>query len=362
MKVLVINRGNSDNLGDQAIKYSLIKFLEEKKIQVAYSDFIQLTTSLPDKNIKDKTNTTSFLKKILRQSAFLVSIWHFFLSIRWFFKNKSEISCIASQGFDAVFIGGGQLILSGGLFPIALCTWSFLLKKNKQKVYIMGVGSGIRFNFFERLLYKKAFASCEKIFLRDSKSIELIKNLFGYNAYFIPDLAYLYPIKKGNKSALNKKNNKCLIIGIVDYAVFLKYHIESCNNNMTVREYVYLWVDEIRKLIHNNNYTKLVLASSTKKDAYYSSVLYEILKAEQICDDIINMGYLDLDNFCQSLRQADGILSGRMHSLILSQLIGLDIFPWVISQKIASYAQDYLHEDVIVLQKKIENIIMNIIK
>jgi len=129
-RILTINRCNSDNLGDQAIGRSLKKLLELEGYKVTSFDLVSvdlLQHSLREKPSQTKKRVYKRLIGVLKRSSFFSHVLLLTRSLQWFFRNFRKIRNIATKNFDIAFIGGGQLILSGGLFPIALFTWVLFL-------------------------------------------------------------------------------------------------------------------------------------------------------------------------------------------------------------------------------------------
>ena len=107
--------------------------------------------------------------------------------LRWLQINIA----VSKNRYDIAFIGGGQLILSNTIFPIAMFTWVLVLRAFGTKVIILGVGSGEKFNLMDKLLYKISFKFCN-----DYESITQLKKTFKINASFIPDIAFCYEKKR----------------------------------------------------------------------------------------------------------------------------------------------------------------------
>lgn len=363
-RILTINRCNSDNLGDQAIGRSLKKLLELEGYKVTSFDLVSvdlLQHSLREKPSQTKKRVYKRLIGVLKRSSFFSHVLLLTRSLQWFFRNFRKIRNIATKNFDIAFIGGGQLILSGGLFPIALFTWVLFLKNSKTEIFLLGVGAGKTYNWYEKILYKKALSFCQEIYLRDNDSIETIKETFGFQPMFIPDLAFCYSLCTSKKD-IRYINRDSLIVGIVDYKVYLRYRKEMDFKWLSENDYILLWKKQVIELINKVQPKNLILTSTTKADLYYSSMLYRTLLEERLtCKIEFVSELLSLEEYYNLLRRGKTIISGRMHALILAQTLGVEVIPWPISRKIVSYEREYNGTDVRVTQKTIQSTIHSIL-
>jgi len=136
-RVLVINEGYSDNLGDQAINDSLQYLLKNSGIKnIDFQDFTKNIDSPINISVADKQGI---------QKSFAVSILKTIISskIRWIIKNLNRIIKISKKDYDLVLIGGGQLILSNATFSIAMFLWVFCLNFfGNKNIVLFAVGSG----------------------------------------------------------------------------------------------------------------------------------------------------------------------------------------------------------------------------
>jgi exopolysaccharide biosynthesis predicted pyruvyltransferase EpsI len=66
---------------------------------------------------------------------------------------------------------------------------------------------------------------------------------------------------------------------------------------------------------------------------------------------------MNLEAYLKRLSDSKIILSARMHSLILAQVKQCEVVPWVVSEKILSYKNEYLHKDTSIIAREIKNIL-----
>jgi polysaccharide pyruvyl transferase WcaK-like protein len=352
--ILNINEGASDNLGDQAISESLTSILLDNKLESDTYNFTQV--EIVNKiDIKKVPSNEKVQKTFLRM---FLSKFKLMQQLRWFQLNLKKIITVSRNHYNIAFIGGGQLVLSNTIFPIAMFTWVLILRAFGTKVIILGVGSGKKFNFADKLLYKISFMLCNDIFLRDQESIIQLKKTFGIKADFIPDIAFYYEkIKKKHNNLLQKK----LVLGIIEYPIFVKYSSEVGNVVTTEEEYIKLWTADVLSL--NQNFSEIILASTTSEDLICSKKLYNHLKKLKLSSKInFISNVLSLEEYTNLLRNSDVVMSARMHSLILAQLLGCDIVPWNVSKKIESYKKEYLNRNILDIQEEIKSVISSVIK
>ncbi len=338
---LLINEHGSDNIGDHAINEGLKELLDEKGITHTSTSFLIRKTARPKKNNTQKKKISlSFISKIIFSFKPLFHLW-------WFIKNRSAIKKILDDDYDGVIIGGGQLILSGFAFPIAMYSWIKHAKNRNLPVFVVGVGCGENFLFSETLLYKNALKKCEKIFVREQASVIKMHSFFSLNVGFSPDLAFaLYPIK-------TQKTVSGIIVGMTDFDVYKRYKKEMQSTDFPDYDsYLTDWSDRLIKLLINKDEI-IYLVSTTFKDAECNQDLYKQL-LNRVSNPIkLIDGVMPLDEYRLLLSQARLVFSGRMHSLILGLVENCYIEPWVISCKISGFLNTYENYTVQNLQEKL---------
>ena len=112
-RILLVNEGFSDNLGDQAIRESAEYILGDLGCVVEFSDYTR-TVSAPIKISREKKNgkLPVVFKSILP------------IKVRWCLKNIFRIVRQVKGNYDIVVIGGGQLLAPNSKFTMALFVWT----------------------------------------------------------------------------------------------------------------------------------------------------------------------------------------------------------------------------------------------
>jgi len=140
--ILVINEGNSDNLGDQAIK---------KSLEYIIKDCLNQNYNFEDLSRYKKTNNFYFggknnLKKSKPNSSKLYkTLVTFLLRFIWITRNFYRINK-AVKSNDYAIIGGGQLLLANNIFPFEVFIWTIFLKIYNIKYSFFSVGTEGKFS------------------------------------------------------------------------------------------------------------------------------------------------------------------------------------------------------------------------
>lgn len=329
--MLLVNENGSDNIGDHAINEGLSTLLDQKGFTYDSAPFLKKRI-IKDVDIVAKQKTGVFAT--FKQLIMSIKVVYIFV---WVFENKTRIKTLLNNDYDGVIIGGGQLILSGFAFPIAMYSWVKYAKHIGLPVYVAGVGCGESFLPIEVRLYKKALRQCNKVFVRDEASVIKLKQLFNIQSHCYPDFAF------GLDALIKpKKYRSGIVAGMTDYEVFLRYKHEvdtpDCSNYQI---YLMEWVERVISLLINN--TEVVyLASTTIKDAECNIDLYQLL-GERVENPIqLIDGVSSLIEYRELLADSRLIISGRMHSLILGKIENCQIEPWVISEKVNEFLTSYI--------------------
>lgn len=329
---LLVNENGSDNIGDHAINDGLRSLLNGKGY--SYHSVPFATRKISKVDSRHEISLFSRLKRIVLS---VKPLFH----LLWLLRNKASIKSGLSGEYSGVIIGGGQLVLSGFSFPIAMYAWVKYAKENNLPVYVVGIGCGEDFLLSEINLYKKAFKKCDKIFVRNKASIVRLKEKFGVESMFCPDLAFgLEPLAhEGRLDGVDKLSG--IVVGMTDHSVYKRYKHEVSGISYTNYD-VYLneWCNRLIKLLKDSD-EPVYLASTTYKDAECNRDLHRLL-IERINNRVVLIdGVKNLTDYRKTLSGARLVFSGRMHSLILGKVEGCEIEPWIISGKIAGYLDTY---------------------
>ena len=339
-KILILNECNSDNIGDQAISEGMAAIFSDIGFTVVKEDF---SCNPPDsKNFPKEKNSISVSKLIFARIKKIVPIQ--LHSIIWLIRSYRKMKEVISGDFSHAVIGGGQLVLSNINFPLALYLWAFFLKKKGIDYSVIACGAGESFRWYEKYLIHYALKHANnKVYMRDQRSIQNVKKNFGINASFCPDAAY-YLHKKYDKNLVEVKHKKKIsIICITDYSIFLQFAAEMNRSILTESDYINDWVNIT--VDHARQGYQICLAATTVADLQQTMALKNALEETGFNDFTTKTELADCFDFLDFVGNAELLTAGRMHALILSQIAGTKINPYLISKKIIGFNNDYLHVD-----------------
>ncbi|QSH58005.1 polysaccharide pyruvyl transferase family protein [Photobacterium damselae subsp. damselae] len=314
MKVLIVNRGLCDNIGDQAINVAMHAFIEKNfNANCFFSDFTSTNKNILKIRNDGECKYSKYkrlLKKILP------------LDLIWIFRNINRIKNNIIDS-DLIVIGGGQLILSNR-FAIALFVWVYLSRRYNKKVLVSCVGSGTKFSFLKKKYIKYGLSRVEHISVRDIESQKVLKQEFNVDSEVTGDIVFTRFLKQ-------KKNRELLLLGVTELSVYNLY-----NKPLSRENYYIKWI----KLVEKSKYllSDFKLVYTTQND-YYECLYFRnfVINKFNLELDIVDTS--TLNNFNNILNNSKFIIAGRMHALILGLINGCDIMPFPISDKLISFTK-----------------------
>lgn len=347
-KILIVNEGDSSNLGDRLINHSLNLLFEDSKCKVfwqSYSCYPKQVDKLPYfGGIKIAKN--DFLKNFFKRILPVV----FLKRIKWYLKNKDTFNKYKKENYDLVIIGGGQLLNNYWLFPFSFFIWtSIFLKTN---LITFGIGVGDSFTYLDNFLIGKGLKRCTKIFLRDNDSQVRTLKYFKVESTYIPD-----PVFMISDFYINEvKKDKAVVLPLSYEHVYLRY---NKSNPMSELEYIKFWKDKIEEYSKKN---KEVIVSIT--DLFQDNKIFNQLKELNYSSDIsfkLPKGNLDLIDI---IKTSKNVCSGRMHALIIgySYLCNCEVYE--VSNKLKTFKEEVICNKKISIEKikKLMNNQIGIIK
>ncbi|MEZ9421294.1 polysaccharide pyruvyl transferase family protein [Vibrio breoganii] len=319
MKILVVNKGYSDNLGDQAILRSMNNILKDivNEDELIFEEY----TSSVKKKIPIYTDELN-LYKSSRVKQFLRALLP--LRLIWLLKNFHRIRrAVNDQNLRLVIIGGGQLVLSNTYFPVAAFMWVGLSKYYRKKVIFSNVGVGTTFSLLESWLYKYALMQSNGVAVRDEKSGKIINEKYGISPIITGDIVFC-----DASIDIEDSDTSTVYLGITERNVYNTY-----NKNVSQYEYYSIWYDFL--IANEVPLDNIVLFYTTQEDFLESINFKNYLENLDIIVEISQSNTLDsLEN---ELKLASLVVSGRMHALILSKNIERNILCFPISKKLIEF-------------------------
>ncbi|HDT0788465.1 TPA: polysaccharide pyruvyl transferase family protein [Klebsiella aerogenes] len=350
-KVLIINENCSDNIGDHAINEGVKKLVLDNGFEPISVGFDAEFKKVTPKKINVDINWRAKVRELKYR---YISSNPVIKYTRWILNNNKRMSQLNFNDFEFVIIGGGQLIQSGGTFPIALYQWVKKIKKHRIPVYVLGVGCAEKFSYLDRFLIKIALSDTAAVYVREQQSIKKVNDFFDIKASYIPDLAYcLYPAKLNHKKIISEKY---VMVGSTSYYVYTKNMKELGDENYkTLSDYISMWQDIIENEIISGE--KVILLSTTKDDAFLNEYIYHSERIKPYSDSILLVKDIpDLDEYLNHMSNIKKIYSGRMHSLILGHIFNCELKAVRLNKKIDYYMDEYSRDYPEVFKNKIYDI------
>ncbi|OOX27414.1 hypothetical protein BJL83_23065 [Vibrio parahaemolyticus] len=328
-KVLLVNRGNCNNLGDQAINVAFEKFLNnEIGCDVVCEDYTSKSQNVNTINAgQDVSPLKGFLKKILP------------LNLIWFFRNYNRIKkCIDKNLPDLIVVGGGQLLLHGR-FSIAAFTWVYLAKKLNKKIVFSNVGYGGSYSWLEDKLISWAVNNADGINVRDNRSSKMIDDLYSVKSVVSGDVVFTEKVL-----TFCPEKQTLIALGVTAHSVYNMY-----NSKLERDEYYNLWLEFLRK--NNISISNVVLTYTTQEDSVECELFKEYIKRVHNVDlDILYNK--TLDDYKSNLESVSLVVSGRMHGLILAINSGCRVIAFPISNKLKSFDDIINSEDLVEFRER----------
>lgn len=348
-KILIINRKNTDNLGDQAIGNAMVNLFSSKDTKVDHAEFCYINRkhSLnPDKRIPyDDLIILNNEKKKNRT---------FLPLMKWKLQNRGLCDCLKNTAYDLVIIGGGELLQSNSIFPCALNYWVRMIHKKQPKTRIILFGVGVTGNFTEKD-YKEisnALKNVHEVYVRDEQSKANLNSVFNRTCKVIPDV--VFSAKACNSSA----SRKDVYVGITSGKRIAKYGLMGNDEEQYFQKMMTL-VENI-KVDEPNQDIKLLY--TTNEDLH---------ACRRFNNYIVNKGKKPLgipcihsvEDYMALMGKAFKVYSPRMHGCILCEMGGGMAVPVLISPKMKSYEIRYsnnldlasLHKQLLIAANEVIN-------
>lgn len=325
-KILIINKINSSNLGDQAIGQSM-KALAQRCNCLA--DCVDLTNASAQ-NIK--AGEFSYATKCGRQHMKNAKMLKYYLK-----RKNTVINDTVKQNlnsYSAVFIGGGELIQDNNIFPVAIYIWINYIRKNNPNIpiYLFGVGVTSKFNRTTKYILKRSLSYVSGIYVRDINSYKNLKNIYGIGSCVIPDVVF-----SSNHVQCQSKSNLALL------GITTPHRLKYYGYCSSVNDYF----EKVRKTIEElkAEYDNVELIYSDNGD-YTTALEFRNWLDKNYSMSIDIAEYRDLDGMIALIEKAKLVQSPRMHACILGLLSSSQVEVVEVSPKIKTFKEIYLEKCV----------------
>lgn len=330
-RILLLNRKNTDNLGDIAINLSMKKLIESIGNECIDEDFTNPNKSgyINKTAPRISNNNVSIIDGIRRKFHKIIRSFPLLYCFFWYFQNSRLFKVLNRHHFDELVIGGGELVQSNLIFPIALYWWSKLSYYHKvEKCILFAVGVTREWEPFQKRLVAKSLKHIDDIYVRDEESQRNMQVIFGRKAHLLPDAVFINSIEDRGKGEYS-------LYGITDFR-----RIKKHTSMFTDRESYYECSFKEIKDIENETHKKVLLFYTTKADLDECRAFKAYCqKGHNVDLKIANISVLD--ELKDYIANAIVIASPRMHACILGKLSNKDVRPILISTKMKSFAELY---------------------
>lgn len=346
-RILILNAGNSDNLGDKAIRFNIEKILRNKGHEAYFLDIsnpVEINMEPKIKRDKDVAENNNLNSLLIRLKVGSVKLMPRFLKWFWFSGIpllKQFDSIKKNNSVDMIIIGGGQLLYSSKHFQdftYGLLMWTILFKYiYKKPITMFSVGSVDKYARFAKLIYSFVLKSCNNIYVRDYHSMDILKKQFNINSNYVPDVVFSYSDVFTDK---NSQKENIALIGIYGYESYKKFKGQSLSKD----EYYNEWVKHMLYL-KNEGY-KIKLFYTTLEDKEETINFSRYLNKNNILNEF-EVAFTDnLQTLIMELKKSKVVCSARMHALILGVNYECETIPFVISEKLKSFKDQYIEEEL----------------
>ena len=322
-KILLLNQGKTNNLGDIAIYQTIKTYFENYNFEVDFYPFWDENIVFSPKYDKWPT----IIKKVIWKSQLLPD----FLNKRAFRKN------VDLKKYDLVLIGGGELLSGHPGFNSSLFIISKICSKLSIPIYLLGVSGDANMSEYFLKRNRKALKNISKVFVRDLYTQKILKEIYDIDAIYSPDVVFAYHHVCKIKSKSAKKDYLTIV------PIEFNYLIRKNLNLSSIAEYI----DYLKKLTFQKlgSQKKVCIAITTVEDYGVAEKLYIILKKENISVKLYK--YININDFEKILRKSRLVVSGRMHALILGILNNslVDVIPF--KEKLKVFGDNYSNREII---------------
>lgn len=321
-KILIVNQGQTQNYGDIAINTTISKFLKEKGIDVDFMPYWE-ETKIFGKNYKNIPNI--IIRNIMKINMIVD------------FLNEISIKKqIKGKKYDAVIIGGGELIGNHVGFNSSLYVLTKIFKKKNVPIYLLAVSGDTDISKKMKRRYKKAISRCKEVIARDNHTSQICENVYNTKCINGVDVvfAYLKIIDRKYYEEQVVKKNLAVIVPI-SFNNKIKETLKL-DNKKEYYKYIMQLVNQ-----NNNNFDKLVVTSTVLDDGKAAKELYEYLKENLHKNEIEYADYSSLLDFIKLLKESKIVISARMHAMILGLIYGNDIEVIPFKKKLQVFKNEY---------------------
>lgn len=335
-KILLINQGKSDNIGDRLINDTLSKLIEENCYLESKSLEINCPDTLIEFAVDNRLKHTGYINKKNIFKFLINKLLRFLMSDYLFFYLKAiyvMTSYVRNSEFDIYIIGGGELLKSNHFFIPYMDAWTKMIKKYRpdKRLVLFGVSSDQSFTQKEVARLHTILERFDFVNVRDKVTLNVLVKDFAIEANMSPDCVFVYNYY--NKISIKKTN--IMLVSIFDYN-----SLPLSSKWSTKEDYFAHWF----KIINENHSKgiKVKFIYTCADDALCTLEFYKIYHSSfESMDDTIKMDYT-MEEIVSLIANAESIITGRMHAMILAKQYNTKIVPFIFKKKIECFVEEWL--------------------
>lgn len=310
MSVIIINQGQTDNLGDIAIGKTLKRELKEfHPIELQFAPIVAKPMH---------TSISKIFELVKLDSSYR----------RWIKKQLNQIS----EPISAAIIGGGELLATNMNFNSAMKIWIEQLHKRKIPIFLWGIGGGYT-NPIYRVRYRLALKKVDEVCVRDAYSKQVVEQCYGRTPLIYPDVVFLY----GKAQEVCGKNSKTkkVCCNVLSYEYY-----KNAGGNKSKAEYF----DEWKKMVdfYTDSNTIVLFSSTTNEDRKTTE---EFSKKYDWRESYLSFPNT-VEEYWNQLEDVDYVISGRMHAMILAMQRGCICIPYAWKDKLEVFKREYCDSNI----------------
>jgi len=319
-RILVLNQGDTPNYGDQAIHRTIECYFTNQDYEVISFPFWKET----DVFGKHYYHYPKIVRWLLWHVQFLLD----------FFNRQVIRKKINENFYDAIIIGGGELLSSHYGFNSSMYFWTKFASKKNIPIILLGVSGNIDMPKRKLKRYRKALALCSKIYVRDHYTGKICRENYDVNSIVRPDVVFGFQKICSISNSVAKKRDTLLVVPIAFYDGIKKgLHVSN------EEEYLQYLVGQIES--HLLNHSKIVITCTENGDELFARKLTQALQSKNYDVIVDYHPFSNLENYLNLLSNTKTIISGRMHAMILGKLFSCDVVSIKFKKKLEVFEQEY---------------------
>lgn len=311
------------NYGDNAINLVICKALSADDLAVVSKNFWSEEEAFGGKYY----SYPKIIRWLLWNCSFLMDLFNYI--------NIKNI--INANNYDAIIIGGGELLGCNFGFNSSLYLWTKLSKKKDIPVYLIGVSGSLDMPKNKIRRNAKSLSICKRIYARDSYTKKMIEEKYGYKCEKIHDCVFSY--KKIFKNLPKLENKDSILVAPILFYDGVKKGLNLKNEE----EYLDYMKNELYKEVMSHKNNKIVITCTDLGDESFSNKFYQSLLEDERYkkNSIVFCPFTTLEDFLKLVNKSELIISSRMHAMILGKVFGADIHPIVFKNKLKIFKNEY---------------------